>query len=274
MPMLDSGPCENWPPLCDDFPVATLPEQQDLIDQALQAATEALWERTHRRFGLCTITLRPCREECANPPAGWANYSGYGWPFPVLDRGTWINLGCRACAGGCSCTILSEVRLPSPVAEIVEVKVDGVALDPAGYRVDDWRWLINLDGEWPTCQDLTLADTEVSTFSVTASYGEQVPTLGSLAVGQLATAIHKGCTGASDCPLPQATVRQITRQGVTKVFFDAATAFKGGQIGLYYPDLFIATYNPGGRRRAKLYDIDRASARNAGSIPGPVPAGS
>lgn len=275
MPMLDSGPCQNWPPLCDDFPENPTAAQLDLIDQSVQAATEALWERTHRRFGLCTVTLRPCRAECANPPP-WFARAGWSWPFPVLDRGVWVNLGCRSCGDTCSCAALSETRLPSPVADIVEVKVGGTTLDPSAYRVDNWRWLVRLDGEvWPRCNDLTKDDTETGTWSVTASYGEQVPTLGSLAVGQLAAAIFKSCpgSGATDCPLP-ATVRQVTRQGVTKVFFDAKTAFKDGAIGLYHPDLFIATYNPGGRRRARLYDIDAPKARNAGSVPGPVGTGS
>jgi hypothetical protein len=273
MTVLDSGPCQNWTPLCDDFPENPTDPQQQLIFAAVQAATEVLWERTHRRFGLCSMPLRPCRRDCANAPAGWQDYSGYGWPFPVLDRGVWVNLGCRGCGTGCSCTSVSVTRLPSPVAEVTEVKIDGAALDPASYRVDDWRWLVRLDGEWPSCQDLTKADTEAGTWSVTASYGEVVPTLGSLAVGQLAFEIYKACPGSGssgDCALPSATVRQITRQGVTKVFFDAATAFKGGTVGLYFPDLFVATYNPGGHRQAKVYDIDRPKASNVGSIPGPV----
>jgi hypothetical protein len=275
MPLLDSGPCQNWPYICDDFPEAFTPEQQDLIDQAVQAATEVLWERTQRRYGECTVTLRPCGEECGRGVAAWGAPAGWTWPFPVLDRGRWINLACRGCGGTCHCGRLEQVRLPSPVAEILEVKVDGVALDPSAYRVDDWRWLVRLDGgTWPPCNDLELDDDQPGTWSVTATYGEQVPTIGSYAVGELASAIYKACTGASDCPIPRTTVRQVSRQGVTKVYFDAATAFRGGQVGLYFADLFIATENPGGRRAAKLYDIDRPRARNAGSVPGPIPAGS
>lgn len=277
MAMLDSGPCQNWPPLCDDFPDDPTPEQQTLIDNAVQAATEALWERTHRRFGLCTVTLRPCGEDCfssfpAWPLAGWSN-PGWSWPFPALVGGRWINLACGYCGNHCSCTTVHRIRLPSPVATVDEVKVDGAVLDPSAYRVDDWKWLVRLDGEsWPRCNDLNLADTEVGTWSVTASYGEMVPTLGSLAVGQLANEIYKACPGStgSSC-LPLATVRQVTRQGVTTVHFDAETAFAKGKIGLYFPDLFLATYNPSGRRRAKIYNIDKPRGSNVGSIPGPTP---
>ena len=273
MSMLDSGPCQNWPPLCEDFPEDPTPTQLDLIDQSLQIATEVLWERTHHRFGLCAITLRPCRNTCANPPAGWFDMTGRTWPFPALIGGVWHNIGCGSCSDSCSCTTVQEVILPSPVAEIVEVKVDGAVLAPTAYRVDNWRLLVRLDGgTWPLCNNLNLDDTEPGTWSVTASSGEQVPSTGSRAVGQLASEIFKGCpgSGGSDCILPGGTVRQVTRQGVTKVYFDAATAFKGGSIGLYWPDLFIATYNPGGRRRAKLLDIDKVKGRNVGSVPGPV----
>jgi hypothetical protein len=275
MAMLDSGPCENWPPICDDFPAEPTQAQQDLIDAAVQAATEVLWNRTHRRFGLCTMKIRPCREDCwPTIPSGWHNLSGLSWPFPVLVGGQWINLACGSCIGSCSCSRISQAVLPSPVATVSEVKVDGAVLDPSTYRVDDWRLLVRLDGdEWPRCNDLRLADTEPGTWSVTASYGEQVPTLGSLAVGELASAIYKGCpeANAGPCPLPVATIRQVTRQGVTTIHFDAETAFAKGKVGLYYPDLFIATYNPSGRRRAKLYDMDKQRRRNVGSIPGPTP---
>jgi hypothetical protein len=272
---LDSGPCQNWPPICDDFPDEPTPDQQLLIDYSVQIATEVLWERTNRRFGLCSVKLRPCRWDCwSGAPVGWTNMSGWSWPFPILHAGNWINIGCGICGDNCSCSTIHQVRLPSPVATVSEVKVDGVVLDPSAYRVDDWKWLVRLDGEaWPRCNDLNLADTEVGTWSVTASYGEVVPSLGSLAVGQLASAIYKGCPGANagTCPLPAATVRQVVRQGVTTVYFDAESAFKGGSVGLYYPDLFVATYNPGGRKAAKIFDIDGRRGRNVGSIPGPTP---
>lgn len=259
--MLDSGPCQNWPPICDDFPEDPTPEQQILIDQSVQIATEVLWNRTKRRFGLCSVTIRPCKRDCwpAWPwiPAGFTDITGWGWPFPALVDGAWINIGCGVCGDDCSCTSISSVRLPYPVACVTEVKVDGEILDSSAYRVDNRRFLVRLDGlDWPRCNDLNLDDGQVGTWSVTAEYGEMVPTLGQLAVGELAGQIYKRCAGGDGCLLPTTTVRQITRQGVTKVFFDANTAFASGKVGLYYSDLFIATYNPSSSGIASIYSID------------------
>jgi hypothetical protein len=161
------------------------------------------------------------------------------------------------CSGDCSCTRLEQVELPYPVADVTQVKVDGVILDPSAYRVDEWRYLVRLDGGlWPRCNDLNLPDTELDTWSVTARYGTEVPELGKIAVGELATQIVRRCMGASGCTIPASTVRSINRQGVTKVFFDAATAFKNGAVGLYWSDLFINTVNPTHTGLASIYDID------------------
>lgn len=275
MTTLDPGPCQNWPVICDDFPESPTPEEALLIDQAVQIATEVLWNRTKRKFGLCEVTLRPCRRECPSLSFGFG-FGGFqlhspfmSWPFPVLHAGTFINLACGSCGDNCSCGVVHEVVLPYPVAEILEVLIDGVPLDPAAYRVDNYRLLVRMDGErWPLCNDLSEEDTEVGTWSVRATYGQVVPTLGQLAAGQLASAIFKACTGAGNCPLPATTVRQIQRQGVTKVFFDAATAFARGKVGLYYPDLFIHTYNPSATGTASIFDIDGPRRRTT-----TIPAG-
>ena len=64
------------------------------------------------------------------------------YPQPALVGGLWFNLTCGSCAGGCSCTPVSEVRLPAPVNTIVEVKIDGTPLVSGAYRVDNNRLLV------------------------------------------------------------------------------------------------------------------------------------
>jgi hypothetical protein len=265
-----TGPCEAW-----DLECATFPEGTSAALQATAAmiATEVLWNRTKRQFGLCTVTLRPCKQDCFPawpwiPTNGWSNLSGATWPFPqpALVGGAWINIACGTCTSGCSCTSDSEVRLPDPVNSIVEVKVDGVVLSVTAYRVDNFNLLVRLDGEdWPRCNDLNLDDNQIGTWSVTARYGDDVPEIGKLASGQLAVEIAKRCMNASGCVLPSGTVQQVTRQGVTKVFFDSETAFKGGMTGMYWPDLFIKTYNPSGTGIATIFDIDGPRPRRAGT---------
>ncbi len=265
-----TGPCEAWELSCADFPEDT---SEEIQAQAAMIATEVLWNRTKRQFGTCSVTLRPCRKDCFPawpwvPLQGWNNLSGgiWPWPQPALVAGNWINIACGSCSSGCSCSRVSEVRLPYPVNSVTEVKVDGAVLPSSAYRIDNFNLLVRLDGEeWPRCNDLNLEDTEVGTWSVTALYGDDVPELGKLAAGQLAVEIAKRCVNASGCLIPQGTVQQRTRQGVTTVYFDSQEAFKGGMTGLYWADLFIKTYNPSGTGTANIYPMDGPAPRRVGT---------
>ncbi len=271
-----SGPCSAWEPdACVVFPDCTAM----VSGYALDAATEVLWTRTGRRFGVCQVAYRPCRAACASnwwasPPWGswggssWGGGGSWGWPYPALIGGRWVNLGCGACGDTCSCTILHQIALPSPVAGIVAVKVDGATLPASAYRVDNWNTLVRLDGEaWPRCNDLNLADTEDGTWSVTALYGEAVPALGRLAVGVLAVYLATGLCASAGCRLHSATVTEITRQGVQKRFASARSVKDGSLIstGLYLPDLFIETFNPTHSSPAAIYDLDAARPRRTGT---------
>src|SRR5688572_26213399 len=144
--------------------------------QAVQIATEILYNLSAQQFGVCEFTIRPCRESCndsawwgASGYLGWGGWLGGMYPQPALIGGNWYNLRCGSCSGSCSCTPLSIALLPSPVNQILEVKVDGVILTPGtDYRVDNFRELVRLGGQfWPECQDMTLADDQPNTWSVT-----------------------------------------------------------------------------------------------------------
>lgn len=270
MAILDAGPCSAWDPVnCGPWP----DELESVREYALMAATEVLWERTKRRFGLCEITLRPCRRTCAPYAAlswlpTWGGSNGdWGWPYPALLGGRWYNLGCGFCENECSCAVLYQIELPTPVAEIVEIKIDGSVLSSSSYRVDNWRWLVRLDGQnWPLCQDLNKADTEVDTWSVTATYGEAVPMLGMFAVNELGLEVAKTCIGQS-CGNPSSVTKQVVRQGVTKIFMGASK----GQTGLFFTDRFINTYNPTNSGVATIYNIDSPKMRRLPPPPPPPP---
>lgn len=252
------GPCGTWTPI---FECALPTGASAVTGVAVQAATEVLWGLSGRQFGLCTVTLRPCRRECYGEvwPPGWGQYGqAAGYPQPALVAGQWFNLGCGGCAGDCSCSVVSEVVLPGPVHDVLEVKVDGVALvKNVDYRVDDFRLLVRLGGKtWPTCNDLTRADTQMGTWSVTLRAGQDVPAMGQLAVGELATEFTHLLLCNDKCRLPK-SVQSLARQGVNVTFLDPSTVFQNGRTGLYLSDLFINTVNPSGRRgRARAYDID------------------
>jgi hypothetical protein len=258
------GPCEAWSPawICDvscESPVVTA--------EAAAVATEIVWALSGRQFGLCQVTLRPCRQDCASFPwpadsaLSWLPWPGTQWISPALVAGQWFNVICGRCVGGCSCTALSEILLPAPVHRIVQVKVDGSPLVTGAYRLDDARRLVRTDGgEWPRCNDLNLADTQPNTWSVTLEYGRDVPESGRWAVGELACQLIRARTG-EDCMLPP-NVTQLIRQGVTIQFPNVIDLLRDNMTSLYLVNLFIATYNPSRlRRRSGTYAVDVEPAR-------------
>jgi hypothetical protein len=232
---------------------------------AVQAATNILHGLSGRRYGLETVTVRPCRRDCYGWPFpnGWYQWEA-GPVWPVLFGGVWMNLTCGSCQGGCQCTTLQEVLLPGPVASVTEVKVDGVVLASGGsaYQLVDGRVLVRTDGgSWPRCNDLAKPDTAAGTWSVTARYGLAVPTDGQLAVGELACEVLRAM-GGEDCSLPR-QVTSLARQGVTISFPDPTDLLDKGKLGLVLSDRFIQSVNPHGlQRRARVASPDTLAGRS------------
>src|SRR5690349_1678112 len=243
------GPCQPWdviwPANCTLLQTAT-PEVTGI---AVQAASEMLYYLTAQRFGLCTVALRPCRDECYGIGwPGWQNWWQWGtYPQPYWYNGVWYNMGCGQCRGNsCSCTAISETFLPGPVYSVDSVTVDGVVLTPGvDYRVDDYRKLVRIGDLWPYCNDLSqTAVTGVGTWEVVATFGEPVPTMGKLAVGELACNFLGFLLG-EECELP-AGLTDISRQGISMTIAQASTDLLN--VFQRYPltYLFVKTFNPQG----------------------------
>lgn len=263
-----TGPCMPWDltlPCLDDagdltdacIDGATVPTT--VLDAAVLSASQVTWALTGRQYSTCDVTVRPCRRTCAEFPSldfrpGWQG------PWPVLVNGAWFNLACQ-CGSTCSCRELCEVDLPYPVCEVSEVVVDGAALDPGAYRVDDFRKLVRTDGEcWPRCQDMAAPDSEVGTWSVTLTYGREPPQIAFDAAAELACELIKARIGQT-CRLPQ-RMTSLTRQGVTMSLLDPMSFFKDGRTGLYLMDLAIRALNPKMLARAPgVYSPDAPSWR-------------
>lgn len=259
-------PCEPWSSVttCDKFLTELCGIEASFIDRSLLISTEILWALSGRKYGVCSMTVRPCQRSCGTDAMPW-----YGaWPY----IGAWpesfaIESLCRSCRHTCSCTNLHEIRLPRrPVSEVTEVKVDGVVLDESAYRVDDWQWLVRLDGqEFPTCQDLTLSDAEEGTWSIAFSYGRTVPETLKWASERYACEWVKAMVGRDDCELPE-NVQSVARQGIT-IAFDMDEVLTKGKTGLRDVDQILAVYNPNGlQRSARLYRADaRPGFRRVGT---------
>lgn len=257
-----AGPCQPWTPIwCQQLPISTAP----VSGSALQVATEILWAMSGRQFDECTLTLRPCQKDCFG--GTWPYYDrwnefGTGWPYPYNYNGQWFNLGCGGCPGDCSCTVLYEAALPQPIESIVQIKIDGAVMPTGSYTVYDYRKLIRTDGHpWPLCNDLNKPDTQPGTWSVTAVFGTTVPAAGQLAVGELAREIALACVGDNRCALPK-PVQNLVRQGVSMTFLDPTQVFAAGKVGLFFSDLFISAFNPGGiAARAQAIDVQQSYPR-------------
>jgi hypothetical protein len=252
----DYSPAASWP--CT-WPCDVSSESPTVTGNAVVFASEVLWSLSGQRFGFTTVKLRPSRDLPLDtpypdawmswpgtqpPPLGATGSGGYfDWILPMI------------------CTGRQELKLPSPVHAIIEVRVDGTPLVTGAYRLDAAHLLVRVDGStWPVTNDTRLPDTAVGTWSVTAQYGESVPSGAALAVGELACEFIRGLNG-QDCRLPRG-VTQLSRQGVTISLPDVSTMFDKGLTGLFFADMFIKAWNPKGlRTRARTYSVDRTPFR-------------
>lgn len=216
--------------------------------RSLALATNTLRRLTGYRVGGCPITVRPCKQDCRTRPfAARYPYGSFNWFQPyITDSGAWVN-GC-GCMQDCSCTTLCTVDLPGPVGVVYEVKVDGDVVDEDSYRMDGTSliWTSTESCPWPTCQDLTLTDTEVGTFSVTYLNSYPVDGLGAYAGAVLAKEYAAACMGGQ-CRLP-ASVTAVSRQGLT--YEITPGAFPDGFTGIREVDAYIALWNPKGIQRS------------------------
>lgn len=225
---LDAPWCTTADLPCTPAPPADLTDEQanEWVDSWLLFASDVLYQLSGRQWpGAVTETVRPLGCGCV---AG---------PGPRRPAGTW-----------CGCGGVDRLELARrPLVSVDEVKVDGQVLDPSAYTVDDDRWLVRLDGhDWPSSQDLRLADTEVGTWSVTYTGGVAPPVGGVKSAASLACQLMAAATPDTECRLPQ-RITAITRQGVTVAVLDPLTLFADGLTGLAEVDLWLGSLRIGRR---------------------------
>lgn len=260
------GPCTTWEPIWSCRVGDLTAEEVAVTGVALAAASEILYHLTAQRFDGCEITLRPCRSGCLDSSflGTWWEYRTY--PRPYRYDGAWYNLACGMCSGGCSCVAFDETTLPGVVSSVTQVKLNGTVLTPnVDYRLDDYRKLVRLNGLWPYCQNLLAADTEDDTWSVTAVFGEPLPVIGKMAVGELALEIVRYLTCSDECQLPNGVV-DVSRQGISMTIQNVGELFNTGFINLRMCDLFIKTANPHHlQARSAIYNLDSPDFRIPGT---------
>lgn len=237
-----------------------------LLEQMLVVASEALFNLTGRLWtGACVDTIRPCSARSLQvQPGAWQTWSGQ----QVVASGYAAQWGVCGCGDdlGCGCSSVSTITLPrTPVTGIRSVKIDGVVLPAARYRLIDFRHLVYVPESpsavrqgWPCCQDLTLDTDQVDTFEIVYGHGTPPPMGGVTAAASLGCQLTLGATDSSACRLPK-RIQTVTRQGVTiGIVDDLMALLSAGATGLYDVDLFLASVRWGqAHAPAAVYNPDR-----------------
>jgi hypothetical protein len=215
-----------------------------VVADSISTASEILYRLTGMQFpGECTETLRPCSNSGAPAGFDWGLWT-FPW-VPLRIGGSWINVGpCGCNMAACDCSTYPRLNLGrSDVTSITEVLIDGAALDPSAYRLDEGRYLTRIDGAgWPCCQHLDRDTTETGTWSVELAYGWPVPEALKRAAASLAAELVKACTGG-ECRLPPRT-QSVVKQGVTISISGVMDELQAGLTGLTDVDLAVAAFNP------------------------------
>lgn len=245
----------DWSCSYDDAGIAALNPKVKARAEALAWST--LSALLGYRLSLCPSTIRPCVKGCSRQTWDEAPVGQGGAFSPYIRDGRWYN-GC-GCVTDCSCTMLSEVIMPTAVGAITEVRLDGMVMDPARYRVDNGNRLVRTDGGvWPACQDMASGTDRPGTFSV-SYYPNLAPNdLMRYAAGLLAAEFYKACTGQA-CALPSG-VTGITRAGMS---IEIQTGlFSNGYTGIQEVDAIIRIYNPHGvKGPSRVLSPDSGRAR-------------
>lgn len=216
---------------------AASPAQQEY---ALDAARSLLNHLTAGEAANCPRLLRPCRVVDCMESFDWS-YDGVSWA-PRLMAGTWINTLPCGCSSGCGhASKANALLLPTSVAEVLEVWVDGTMLDPSEYRMAG-RFLIRREGVWPQRQDMDRDYlTEPETFAVSYRPGRPLGPMGERALGVLVKEFLRACVGSKKCTLP-ANVQTLSRQGVQ--FNVERDGLANGVMGIRDVDFYVSTINP------------------------------
>lgn len=223
MGLPDDGPCSPWISWaqatgCCRANLAAITDEADQL-RHLMAATYTLYGLTGYRFpGLCSARKSFCAPArcCTAGPNCW-------------DR--------------CRCGPSSRIDLAPgewAVAGVDEVVVAGeVLVEGSDYRLDDYRYLVRLDGaRWPDVADLT----DPEALEVVWRYGRMPPAGYVDAVGTLTCELAAACLPGEPCNLPF-RVTGVTAEGVSYTLIDPTKIIDKGFTGLYRVDLWVAAVN-------------------------------
>ena len=216
-----NGPCADP----DDPPVPA--QYAWTTEEIIRIASRILFLKTCRRYpGECEVELRPC-----DP--------------------------CRACSPGCCGCTYTFIPLagPYPVIDVLEVKIDGVAIPVSSFRVDEYSRLVRTDGDyWPRSQNLNRDPDDPlqeRTFVVRYTTGRAVPEDLEYAAALLAGELKRACGGSVVSCLPD-RVTSVVRDGVSFDLVDPSEIASGSTFGVPMIDAILKQYPCDDARRYKF----------------------
>lgn len=187
-------------------------------EQLIQSASNLLFARTCFRYpGICELSVWPC-------------------------------IGCGGCGRHpCKCGSYYAIELTSdyPILDVTSIEIDGVALDPALWRLEENARIVRLDGEpWPTCNNLGLSSGPITLGEeviVNYTSGRVPPIELRMAAAELVCELKKACNGDESCKLP-AHVRTIERRGVEMELDSIFSLLESGLTGNPIIDHALSVY--------------------------------
>lgn len=186
----------------------------DSITDMIMAVSNILFGLTCYRYpGICTTLIYPCLD-CA--------------------------CGCHPCSCG-RFDAIDLAQLPYPVQSVVQVLIDGVAVNPLEYTLKHNRYLVKLSGdEWPNCNAMDLPDSSSSTLTVEVEYGRTPPIELRMGAARLVEELYKACN-QSPCDLPS-NVTKVTRRGIDFDMTPLTQLMESGKTGIDILDYALQKY--------------------------------
>lgn len=207
-----------------------LEDSDDLLQEIVDAATDLLFLLSDGRVhGRCTRTARPMKMGTCGPLDG----DLYGtWPATRF--------------GGAD-----VIPIPGLHPTIDSVKIDGVTLNAAEYKMVDGEFLLRVDGSWPTSNSLTLASSDVGVFEITWTYGPTVDWITQQAAIEMACELLESTTsGASR--LPKGTT-SANIQGAAVEIREELEGGREASAGMERVRRFFAAYCRDGEARSGVW---------------------
>ena len=209
--------CAGADPLTDCNGAPLAPNYPWTDAELIEAASDLLYARTCYIYpGLCTRTVWPCLE---------------------------CGCGCHPC--GCGTYYVIHLTSDYPIQSVDEVRIDGVVMNPADYRLEEGARLVKTDGDrWPPCNNLGLTagpTVQGAEVEVDYTFGRTPPQALKMAAAELVCELKKACNADASCSLPP-HVKNIERRGVEIELHSVISLLEQGLTGNPIIDHALTVY--------------------------------